>query len=495
MLKLETAQAGSARCPHCGRVMDFGELDESGQTVEVLSQEDDLADEFLTKARLALKKKLLVVCGACHQRLTIEQRLGGKVVRCVACGGQIRVPGMGQDEPQVDQPSTQSPQEQEEEPRNQADGQVSAAEEPVAASGRAPARATGKNKRHVAPAPSRRGSHGKRNILAVVGCAVLLAGAAVTVLLILDEPQPAEPVVQEPPPKVAAGPNPTPRESHSTPAQSTPSVWETPPAPAPPTPTFMGLESPSPGGVASGSPPAADTQPKPKPKPPPTNGRVSIASADMSFLENGLPPAVGRQTYLELEVVFSPADGEVRIAPESMQVQAGQQPCKLAALGASGAGQKLLPPSALVVPAGQAFRQRLVFLVPEDFSAGKLTVVGAGEAQVSSPRRFVPPPGLEGRFVESQRFLRVGFDQPLLEKIRRGDRGQLLLRRAGDGVRVDLPELGLGGQATPVPEGGWSLALGDGQGQLTCRLRLVEPDRLVLYLSDRPYHQIVYERR
>jgi DNA-directed RNA polymerase subunit RPC12/RpoP len=487
MLKLETAQAGPTRCPHCGRVMAFQEHDEPGQTVEVLSQEDDLADEFLTKARLSLRKKLLVVCGACHQRLTIEQRLAGRVIRCVACGGQIRVPNMGQDEPEYAPPSTQSPRQQG--PQDAAGSHVAAAEESPEATDLAAAGATDKDQPPATPAASRRGRVGKKStFVALAVCAALLAGAAVTVLMTLEEPPPAQPVGRESP-RAAAEPA-APGEGQSLPREAAPAASEGQTNPAPASPSFFGLVSPSSGGGAD-SRPVVPTPPRSLP----TGGRVSIASADVTFLESDLPPAVGHEAYLDLAVEFLPSDGEARIAPESVLVQAGQQRCKLAALGASGTPQKLLPPSAMLVPAGQAFRQRMVFLVPEDFSAGELRVAGAGKAPVNSPRRFVPPPGVEGSFVETGRFLRVGFDQPLLERIRRSERGQLLLRRDGAGVSVNLPELGLSGQASPAPDGGWSLALGDAQGQLACRLRLVAPDRLVLYLSDRPYHQIVYERR
>jgi DNA-directed RNA polymerase subunit RPC12/RpoP len=49
-------------------------------------------DDFLTKAKLLLQRKLLVICGSCGERLTVEQRLAGRTLRCPACGGQILIP-------------------------------------------------------------------------------------------------------------------------------------------------------------------------------------------------------------------------------------------------------------------------------------------------------------------------------------------------------------------------------------------------------------------
>ena len=96
-LSVEDAAGSEQRCPHCGRairVPGAAPAEGAGQDTPVtpLPEGDDLADEFLTKARLALKKKLLVVCGSCGERLTVEQHLAGNGARGPACGGQIRIP-------------------------------------------------------------------------------------------------------------------------------------------------------------------------------------------------------------------------------------------------------------------------------------------------------------------------------------------------------------------------------------------------------------------
>ena len=86
----DNAGGTELRCPYCGRTILVPVPSDEAAPAERGTPADrrvELADEFLTKARLALKKKLLVVCGSCGERLTVEQRLAGKVARCPACGG------------------------------------------------------------------------------------------------------------------------------------------------------------------------------------------------------------------------------------------------------------------------------------------------------------------------------------------------------------------------------------------------------------------------
>ncbi len=80
------------RCPHCGNTIHIPVMDDSAPTHDEDDSDAPADDEFLTKARLLLQRKLLVICGSCGERLTVEQRLAGKVLRCPACGGQIHIP-------------------------------------------------------------------------------------------------------------------------------------------------------------------------------------------------------------------------------------------------------------------------------------------------------------------------------------------------------------------------------------------------------------------
>ncbi len=108
-------QAGRAcRCPHCGHTIHMPATDDSLPPADERYPdkcaascgpvEDDGEDDFLTKAKLLLQRKVLVICGSCGERLTVEQRLAGKVLRCPACGGQIHIPLQADEEsfPQAD---------------------------------------------------------------------------------------------------------------------------------------------------------------------------------------------------------------------------------------------------------------------------------------------------------------------------------------------------------------------------------------------------------
>ena len=75
-------------CPACGHVIRVPADDAPA------GAEADLADEYLTKARLSLRKKLLVRCPSCGERLTVEQGLAGRTILCPECREQIDVPSL-----------------------------------------------------------------------------------------------------------------------------------------------------------------------------------------------------------------------------------------------------------------------------------------------------------------------------------------------------------------------------------------------------------------
>ena len=100
----EPDQAGRAcYCLHCGHTIHVpaagGSQPTGGDDCPPVSEHGDAGeDEFLTKARLMLQRKVLVICGSCGERLKVEQRLCGKVLRCPACGRQINIPLQSDDD-------------------------------------------------------------------------------------------------------------------------------------------------------------------------------------------------------------------------------------------------------------------------------------------------------------------------------------------------------------------------------------------------------------
>ncbi len=93
----DSTELAEVRCPHCGHTIHMPATDDSlppadGRHPDKSVEDDRWEDDFLTKAKLLLQRKVLVICGSCGERLTVEQRLAGRVLRCPACGGQIHIP-------------------------------------------------------------------------------------------------------------------------------------------------------------------------------------------------------------------------------------------------------------------------------------------------------------------------------------------------------------------------------------------------------------------
>lgn len=524
MLTVDETGAASAQCPHCGRVIQLSaDAPDESQTVEVLSQEDDLADEFLTKARLSLKKKLLVICGACHQRLTIEQRLAGKVIRCVACGGQIRVPTIGEEEPDIKPVPRATPAEGEDdqspadvdEPVADDGSERKAIMDLTAALGAAPAgqpaSQSDEAKRVFPFAPPPEGSadsstlppdqqpvdlgqrSGRRRVFqkkrspVLVGIlAMVAAGLALLYLLNNSHNPPQKPVADKN--LTAAGPE----QDNAAP----------PPPPPPPTdtssgggtvrpPTFFGLGDPTTNTV---TPVTGTTEPVKPPVPAPRGG-MAIAAAKLSYLGPDLLPAPAGKAFVELTVQFQGGDGDVKVDPAAVALVDGKE--RLGPIAFAAPDRALARadrPGAFVIPAGQQHSQRLNFLAGEQFAGGKLEIAGVGQAAVPAVQRFKPEGGAEGSYVEAARFLRLSFDQPVLEQLRRSDKLRLSIGTDGK-ASINLGSAVLAAQVAPGENGSTSLTLGEGPAAVQCRLRQVEPNRLVLYLSDQPYHQIVYEKQ
>ena len=75
-------------CPHCHAITRLPTP--NGATPPSPPPEE--SDGFLIKARLALKKKMLVLCPACSLRMIVRQKLSGKIIQCPACSHQVTVP-------------------------------------------------------------------------------------------------------------------------------------------------------------------------------------------------------------------------------------------------------------------------------------------------------------------------------------------------------------------------------------------------------------------
>lgn len=81
-------------CAHCHKDVRVPDLAEGSPELapQPLKAEDGPQEDFLTKAKLALKRKLLLECPGCHEPVTVDQRLAGRRVTCPQCAHEIMVP-------------------------------------------------------------------------------------------------------------------------------------------------------------------------------------------------------------------------------------------------------------------------------------------------------------------------------------------------------------------------------------------------------------------
>lgn len=106
--------------------------------------------------------------------------------------------------------------------------------------------------------------------------------------------------------------------------------------------------------------------------------------------------------------------------------------------------------------------------------------------------------GLVGKYIESGRYLKLEFGNPIMEKFRLSSRHYLIIRKRHDKYTIFIPQLGIQGvilQRTNV-RNEYPVILSAGGETLRCRIRAIDfGKRIILYLSDKLYHQVVYSKK
>ena len=475
---------GQIQCEFCSRIIHVPALDgaagDAPPRPDAVEAGDELTDEFVAKARLALRKKLLVVCVSCGERLAVEQRLAGNVARCPSCGGQIVIPSVAAD----DIPAGSEELMSEPDRSVTLDLAEQAAQGPAPAS-TAPAPATpvagsvpARPRPEVPPAPRRRPLPVRRRRMFPIVLLVGMVGVGTGLLGVMlgrswrpgpgemigpaDSPPPS--TRQEPPDVAVADPTPAPQP-------------RTRPVPVPP------------------------PDPVPPPPPPAPRAQVKVTGARASGLgAGGLVPAPLGKAYLTVtvqlqagaeELSVDHAKGQVTLASDGVTFPAVGRPAEGPVPLAAQAGAFAVPPTASRV-------ESFVFLVPIGLRAGTIRVAGLPEADLGRVERTdaPAPEALAGTYEESGRRLKVAFDDPFLERIRAAGKGKLVVAVNAGLLDVSLPAAGLTGKATFDHDGTYLLLLTDAADKLRCHLRLVDGGaKLVLYLDDKPYHQVIYTRQ
>ncbi len=490
LLVPDGAAGGRTRCPKCGRQIRLPELDartapSARPAPPGEDGEGELADEFLTRARLALKNKLLVDCPRCGERLTVAQHLAGQVTRCPACGGQVQIPSLDGYEGALEAEKILADAEGPAESLDIAElaSAVGARREPAAEA--APIEAAGPP---VVAAPSSRPAHRRptngRGVFAVALTAALAGVGGFLLGYWVGRRNP--PLAEAPPRQVSAEVSEPSGPLRAGPARQTG-----------PTST--------PGARATASHPAE--APVPPTQPAQDRPKVTILNSRLTVLGgNGLVPAPLKKAFLGLrvQIVAADKDAEFETASGAVVLLTPKGSFRPEGIDAGGGDFPMAARHAKVaVPARARGVATFVFLVPEDLTSGELSVAGLGKASMPPlPAGHAPAAAaIVGTWDEARRRLKVSFDDPFQERLRNGPRQTIVIAEApgaeaGKRFQVRMNPAGISGLARPAGRGTCQAALRWQAEFCGCWLRLAEDgNKLILYLSDKPYHQIIYERQ
>ncbi len=442
-LNVVWVQAGQTiQCPHCGNTIHVPAMDESDRPMDEHYSGGLGDDDFLTKARLLLQRKLLVVCGSCGERLTVEQRLAGRTLRCPACGEQIRIPHQA-DEDDLPDISTRM-------------DVLDITEKP----GPSPIESDA----HFSADPDENRAWSRWLVAILLIVMTGLAGIAIGYIL---RGRGGRGVPEEKPP------------TNTVPARPEPAPTTRPTVTIPPV-------------VAKTVP----VTPKPKSK-----AAMKVRQVKTAILADGVVPAPLGRMFLYVKVDVIAGEDALSINVTGGDVVLESDAGKIASIGMASTGS-IVPMVArggmIVVKPLAGGIETLVFVVPEDLADGTLKIAGIGEARLPAlPAVAIPAPSaIVGEYVEAGRYLRLSFENSIMESLRTGGVHRLVISRQGERLIISLPTTGLRGLAHSAEAGTYAATLTDGKNRLRCNLRLIDSGkRLILYLSEKPYHQIIYKKK
>ena len=443
------------RCPYCGHVVRAalisksdsksakGTEDEADVKTETTSQEE-FPDEFVTKAKLLLRKKLLVVCESCGKRLTVEQRLEGKTVRCPSCQAFVHVPTISAE---------------------------SAMEHHLAA-----IQAEREGAIEVTPItsfppadipqarPSRSISWSKWLIVIILAAGLGISIAYIGYALI-GSSEDSSSSKQGVSPKIHE------TKVHENIPATRPAVSTMPTKPSEP--------------VVVNIPPMVKL----------------IETHTSAITDNHIPAEVGK-VFLYVTCHISAGSNDLKISP----VRDVSIDCKEGQIPSIGICDENLPilqiakENDLIIKARKHRRIKFIFIVPEGISMAMLMIKGM--ENIILPELKQPFPislsGLVGKYIESGRYLKLEFGNPIMEKFRLSSRHYLIIRKRQDKYTIFIPQLGIQGvilqRANDRNE--YPVILSAGGDTLRCRIRAIDSGkRIILYLSNKPYHQVIYSKK
>jgi hypothetical protein len=219
------------------------------------------------------------------------------------------------------------------------------------------------------------------------------------------------------------------------------------------------------------------------------------------FAPGGQLPAGPDRLYCMVQANISAGKGDLRL-DLAKDVALSVDDTDIACLGlpADGDGGLRRARCAVIpIPAGGARTETLVFDVPASARAGKFKVRGLPEttAILDRPQPAPADAQLVGDWAEiSPRALAPILKNPVSAAIQDAPphEQRLIVSVAKNSFTLRMPAAGVEGAATKIPDsdGLFDAELTSRGDTLKCKLRLAQGPRLVLYLQDEPFHQLVF---
>ena len=278
------------------------------------------------------------------------------------------------------------------------------------------------------------------------------------------------------------------------------------PAARPATPTggkqVSGVKPTTGPTVASGTPgPAgkANTSPQPAQQQP----RCDVVALVTTTLgPGGYYPAALGSIYWKMTAEIRAGTDPIAFRAMGKDVQlvfAGKAVDSLGIAEDSPAGDGPLPrrsrQETISIGPGQSRKVTLLFEVPVWISEGEL-VIGKlrWPFRTKSAVEPIAPASLAGTFVEvAPRNLQPMLADPVMSAIQSAGQQQLAIRPNGSGLEVEIPQAHVYGLAKPAGLDVYGVGLAYGEYKLAANLRFVDGGRTaILYLADKPFHQITY---
>lgn len=467
------SSGATVMCPHCQAALKVPRL-EPGDTLAGIEREEV---GFAELSRQKLSGRIEVGCNQCRRMFIVPAEFGGQRAKCPACGYIVQVPefeaasgATPQDgkvlpdsifREEIEFSSPQSPDTG----RGLTTGPVSPAplvvEEPLAAEDVLAAVSS------PPPKSRRRNKDGAGGRLARYGAVLAVAMIGALSAIVLYE------MVLRPF---------TRRESH--PTKAAPEV----PAVAEPIPIEPVAAEPVPSEPAI-----------------PTTNPAEVTSIRLHigvFATAGYLTAGPKSEFWQFQVEIAAGDKNVVLADGLNQatLSAGGNDGRLVAVFHKNGGETAKQ-SPLIIPARN--RKTVTFIFDMPVGSGKagdnatLEIVDVGRYSVPTRETSdAADESIVGAYVELvPRNLQPLLRDPIMAAIQNTPRQQLIVTSRGEAeFDVSLPAVSISGTATPDGESLYRLTLTDGQDTLDCRLRAIGDGRLLLYLSDAPFHQIAFGR-